>query len=127
VHSGFEQYLVEILYKFKGFTLKRDRAVLVGAALSFAPFFPSCFFGVVLSLINAVMIAKGRTRPNELPLVLASIVVGCINFAIWIYLISHINTDFSWLLSACINFISAILYHLEIIPNSDFFFNSISV
>lgn len=127
MRSGLETYLIEVIYKCKKIFMRRDRAVLIGAALSIAPFFPICILGLGLSIMNAIMIAIGRTRSDELPLVLASIVFGCVNIVIWIYLIAQLNSNLGWLLKICLHAISSFFLQIGLISDYSFQLDSFGV
>jgi hypothetical protein len=105
MRSGIEIYLIDKLAKFRVILKNHDRAVLLGAALSFTPIFPACFFGLIISLINFVLIHKGATDQREGRLVKISLAVGFINSLLWVYLFMTISESFGSLSTHIFNII----------------------
>ena len=65
----------------------RDRAVVLGAALSFVPIFPACFLAFLLSAINYILIMSGVINQSEKRLVLLSLVISAVFSLLWIYIL----------------------------------------
>lgn len=94
MQSGLERYAAEKLAVLRARIKNRDRAVILGAALSTIPIFPACFIGVIFSLINLILIHKGITSRREQRLVKISLVIGCINSLIWIFIFMFLGESF---------------------------------
>lgn len=94
MRSGLEGYAADKLAALRAGIRNRDRAVVIGAALSFLPIFPACFFGALLSLFNLALIYSNRTSLREKRLVVISLVVGCLNSILWVYLFIFIGGAF---------------------------------
>lgn len=94
MRSGLEGYAAEKLAALRAGLKHRDRAVIVGAVLSFTPIFPACFFGVVLSLLNLVLIHRKITDPREVQLVRISLAIGCLNSLVWLYVFVKLGETF---------------------------------
>lgn len=86
MRSGLESYAAAKLAALRADIKSRDRAVLLGAALSFTPIFPACFFGVIISTLNFALIRRNLTSRREERLVNISLVVGCIYSLLWLYI-----------------------------------------
>jgi hypothetical protein len=93
MQSGIEKYFASLLHKIALKLRHRDRAVLFGAVLSFALFFPACFLGFLLSCVNYAMILKGATSRSELDLVRTSLLFSGILTCIW-FLIFFVYAEY---------------------------------
>lgn len=87
MRSGLETYLTHKLYDIRHRLRRRDRAVLLGAVLSFLPIFPACFLGFIISAMNLFLIHRGITRASDQRLVELSLLVSVIFSAIWLTVI----------------------------------------
>lgn len=87
MQSGLEIYITQKLYTLRSWVRERDRAVVIGAGLSFVPIFPACVFGFLISAMNLFLIHRGITRRSDQRLVEISLIVSVIFSAIWLTLI----------------------------------------
>lgn len=86
MRGGLEGYAADKIADFRAGIKSRDRAVVLGAVLSFIPIFPACFFGLILSIINFILIYKDITSRREERLVKISLAIGSINNLLWLYI-----------------------------------------
>lgn len=118
MRSGLEDYAAEKLTAFRAGIKNRDRAVLIGATLSFIPIFPAFFFGAIVSLLNLISISKNRTSQRETRLVLISLAAGCLYSVLWIYLFISIGETFGFFLESILEIILAPFDFLYEAPTS---------
>ena len=107
MQSGLERYAVEKLTALRAVIKNRDRAVVLGAALSITPIFPACFFGVILSLINLILIQKNIINRREQRLVKISLAIGFFNSLIWLFLFIMLGESFAFILGHVLEAIQA--------------------
>ena len=116
MRSGLEHYAAAKVSAFWASIRSRDRAVLLGAALSVVPMFPACFFGVILSLGNLVLIHKGVASQSEARLVKISLAIGFLNSVVWLYLFFVLGEFFGFFLGNIIDIILSPLSGLDANP-----------
>jgi len=97
--SALEKYLKSTVWRLRNSAFKRDRAVVLGAILSFVPIPPACFLGALLSIANLFLLKIGRLHQSESKLIWLSTVLGLLNSIIGAYLLMRLGSDFFQILS----------------------------
>lgn len=87
MRSGLEIFLTDAMYRLRDRLRRRDRAVVIGAVLSFCPIFPACLVGLLISGVNYVLIHRGITRASDQRLVEISLIVSVIFSSVWLTVI----------------------------------------
>ena len=111
MQSELERYIVQKLRELRAGLRYRDRAVIVGTALSFIPIPPACIIGFLMSIFNLFLIRFGKLRQEEGMLLKISVAVGFFNSLVGTYIILHIGFEFFTTIS---NIISSIFNFLDI-------------
>ena len=102
--------------KFKGL----DRAVVVGAVLSFVPIFPACIIGVIISLANFILIRTKKLNRSNVGIVVVSIGVGTFFSLMWLIVFFWINPVdlFRAIGRQIFNHVENLFYWVFQVPNS---------
>ena len=111
MQSELERYIVQKLRELRAGLRYRDRAVIVGTALSFIPIPPACIIGFLMSIFNLFLIRFGKLSREEGMLLKISVAVGFSNSLVGTYIILHIGLEFFTTIS---NIISPIFNFLDI-------------
>ena len=91
--SEIEKYASQKLRDLGQILRQRDRGVVVGAVLSFIPIFPACTIGLIISAFNFFLILRGKLGKDEERLVKISMVAGCLNSILWIYILFYLGRE----------------------------------
>lgn len=89
--SKLEQEILTILRSVTNGIKNRDRAVVIGAVLSFAPIFPACLIGAAISAANFVLLRKKKLDRTNERLIVISLIVGIFFSFIWVIMFFWIN------------------------------------
>jgi len=91
MQSALERFLLEKLQDAKSFSARHDKAVVLGAALSFTPIFPACWIGFTISLLNLFLLKRGRLSRGEEKIIHLSLAVSAVVSILWIWILSRIG------------------------------------
>jgi len=91
--SELEKFINQKIYQIRNILAFRDRAVVLGAILSFIPIPPACILGVIISLINFLLLKINKLRKSEQKLILISLLVGLFNSIIGTYIMILLGTE----------------------------------
>ena len=91
--SELEKFINQKIYQIRNILAFRDRAVVLGAILSFIPIPPACILGVIISLINFLLLKINKLRKSEQKLILISLLVGIFNSIIGTYIMILLGTE----------------------------------
>ena len=91
--SELEKFINQKVYQIRNILAFRDRAVVLGAILSFIPIPPACILGVIISLINFLLLKINKLRKSEQKLILISLLVGLFNSIIGTYIMILLGTE----------------------------------
>lgn len=81
--SALEYELESLLPRLRHAIMDRDRAVLLGFLLCLVPFLPVSLVGLVITILNAALVAAGKLPRREIPLLAAGIVVSLLYLVAW--------------------------------------------
>ena len=91
--SELEKFINQKVYQIRNILAFRDRAVVLGAILSFIPIPPACILGVIISLVNFLLLKINKLRKNEQKLILISLLVGLFNSIIGTYIMILLGNE----------------------------------
>ena len=91
--SELEKFINQKIYQIRNILAFRDRAVVLGAILSFIPIPPACILGVIISLVNFLLLKINKLRKSEQKLILISLLVGIFNSIIGTYIMILLGTE----------------------------------
>ena len=91
--SELEKFINQKIYQIRNILAFRDRAVVLGAILSFIPIPPACILGVLISLVNFLLLKINKLRKSEQKLILISLLVGLFNSIIGTYIMILLGTE----------------------------------
>ena len=91
--SELEKFINQKIYQIRNILAFRDRAVVLGAILSFIPIPPACILGVIISLVNFLLLKINKLRKSEQKLILISLLVGSFNSIIGTYIMILLGTE----------------------------------
>ena len=91
--SELEKFINQKIYQIRNILAFRDRAVVLGAILSFIPIPPACILGVIISLVNFLLLKINKLRKNEQKLILISLLVGLFNSIIGTYIMILLGNE----------------------------------
>jgi len=91
--SELEKFINQKIYQIRNILAFRDRAVVLGAILSFIPIPPACILGVIISLVNFLLLKINKLRKSEQKLILISLLVGLFNSIIGTYIMILLGTE----------------------------------
>ena len=91
--SELEKFINQKIYQIRNILAFRDRAVVLGAILSFIPIPPACILGVMISLVNFLLLKINKLRKSEQKLILISLLVGIFNSIIGTYIMILLGTE----------------------------------
>ena len=84
MESRLESVLALKLMALRQYIASKDRGVLFGAFFAFIPMFPSCFVGVVISLLNLYLLRKSELDRSHTRLVVSSFLTGLTFSTAWV-------------------------------------------
>ena len=82
--SRLENEVRYLLFRLRNRLQDIDRAVVVGAALSWMPVFPACTVGLFISLANLYLIKADKLDRKNYRIVLISIFIAVLFSLIWV-------------------------------------------
>ena len=82
--SSLENELQNLLFRLRTKLRDTDRAVVIGAALSWVPVFPACTIGLFISLANLYLIKAKKLDHKNYRTVLISVFIALLFSLIWV-------------------------------------------
>lgn len=82
--SSLEDELQKLLFQLRNKLQATDRAVVIGATLSWVPVFPACTIGLLISLANLYLIKTKKLDHKSYRTVLVSASIALLFTLIWI-------------------------------------------
>lgn len=116
MQSEIEKYASQKMRRLHQAIRQHDRGVVLGATLAFIPVFPACTIGLIMSVLNCLLIRKGRLDRSEASFVKAGLVAGFLNSVIWVYVLFSLGAGISAAIDFIFDFFSANLSILGIDP-----------
>jgi hypothetical protein len=120
MRSEMEKYLSKKQIYIKKALAGRDRAVVLGAVLSFLPIPPACMMGVLFSVFNLFLLKYGNLNKSNQKVVLVSLIVGLLNSTVVAFLLAHLMSDFLMSLSEMNEVIIDMLNFNNLQPSENF-------
>lgn len=97
MQSALEREVRLLLLRLRGWSVGRDRAVLLGALLCCVPFLPVTLLGVLITLGNLLLVRLGKLGRDELPVLLVGLAMAGFWLAAWWLLYTAITTSAAWI------------------------------
>jgi len=120
MRSEMEKYLSKKQIYIKKALAGHDRAVVLGAVLSFLPIPPACMMGVLFSVFNLFLLKYGNLNKSNQKVVLVSLIVGLLNSTVVAFLLAHLMSDFLMSLSEMNEVIIDMLNFNNLQPSENF-------
>ena len=116
--SELEKFINQKVYQIRNILAFRDRAVVLGAILSFIPIPPACILGVIISLINFLLLKINKLRKSEQKLILISLLVGLFNSIIGTYIMILLGNELFLFLNNILDTVHE-LFNFQIFKTDD--------
>jgi len=111
--SSLEYEMQKLLFRLRNRLRDTDRAVVIGATLSWVPVFPACTIGLLISVANLYLIKSNKLDHKNYRTVLISVFISFLFSLFWV-IAFYIVDPFS-LINEMINQIYLHAEHLLII------------
>ena len=116
--SELEKFINQKIYQIRNILAFRDRAVVLGAILSFIPIPPACILGVIISLVNFLLLKINKLRKSEQKLILISLLVGLFNSIIGTYIMILLGNELFLFLNNILDTVHE-LFNFQIFKTDD--------
>jgi|SaaInlStandDraft_1057018.scaffolds.fasta_scaffold105403_1 hypothetical protein len=116
--SELEKFINQKVYQIRNILAFRDRAVVLGAILSFIPIPPACILGVIISLVNFLLLKINKLRKSEQKLILISLLVGLFNSIIGTYIMILLGNELFLFLNNILDTVHE-LFNFQIFKTDD--------